>query len=499
MKNTAILGIIVMLVSSFISCTHKQIEFGIEKDIIISGKITNYDSANAPHTIEVIPIDLFDEVKYVEQVHKDGSFKVVFPIAYTQEFYLRYGNIISLLCEPGDSLYINIDNGILKSNKPQKHIIGFSDNNIGKTNALINKFQAELPNEQYIGEYQLEAERAKTPDEFKNYIKTREQSYYTFLQKFKSKNATTKLFDNWANDHLKYESWNDLMRYRWAHPLHNQEQIDSFNLPEDYFTFLQDYNMYDNHLFSATHSNFLHEFSMYASLHPKDSLQKARSIFQTQGPEKTYDVLQNMIALHASGFTKDLFLTKQYVDLLKGQQLQIFEAIYDSSFTTQSYFLNQINTRYQALKDYLSNQNTAMANFANINASIVNGLIDTISQRYKGKLIYIDFWAPWCVPCMEEIPFSKGIQEYFAKEDIVFLFLANRCKENAWKATIANQQLTGEHMLLTDDQFSVLSGLLGITGIPHYTLIDKKGNILLKDAPRPSSKDKLIAELKKYL
>ena len=100
---------------------------------------------------------------------------------------------------------------------------------------------------------------------------------------------------------------------------------------------------------------------------------------------------------------------------------------------------------------------------------------------------------------MYEMPFLKAIQEHFKNDEVVFLFLANRCNQDSWKSTIAKEELTGEHILLADDEFNVLAELLNIKGIPHYTLIDKKRNIVLIDAPRPSDKDKLIAEISKQI
>ena len=134
-----------------------------------------------------------------------------------------------------------------------------------------------------------------------------------------------------------------------------------------------------------------------------------------------------------------------------------------------------------------------------IDSVITKELLDSISSKYKNKVIYMDFWAPWCNPCMGEMPYSEKIQEHFKNDDIVFLYLANRCSEESWKATIANKNLGGEHILLTDDQFNVLSGLLGISGIPHYTIIDKKGNIVDKKALRPSDNEKLIESINRLL
>ena len=77
--------------------------------------------------------------------------------------------------------------------------------------------------------------------------------------------------------------------------------------------------------------------------------------------------------------------------------------------------------------------------------------------------------------------------------------MASRCKEQNWKATIANKNLSGEHILLNNDQYKEMTRLFGISGIPHYALINKKGEIAQYDAPRPSNRIQLINEIDKLL
>jgi thiol-disulfide isomerase/thioredoxin len=209
-------------------------------------------------------------------------------------------------------------------------------------------------------------------------------------------------------------------------------------------------------------------------------------------------ILKRMIYQNTSGFTRDLALTDFYLRVIGGQQLEEFEALYDSSFITDPYLRGVIKYEYRNLKKYLNNQQKNGANLRSINSSIVKNLVNTILAKYSGKVIYIDFWAPWCVPCMYEMPYSKELQNVYQNKEVVFLFLASRCNDS-WKATIANQKLTGEHILLRDDQFTILSAEFGIKGIPHYVLIDKKGNIVFKNAARPSQMDLLRKQIDKLL
>ncbi len=37
-------------------------------------------------------------------------------------------------------------------------------------------------------------------------------------------------------------------------------------------------------------------------------------------------------------------------------------------------------------------------------------------SNYIGKVVYLDFWASWCVPCRETFPFMNQLQEKFGKD-----------------------------------------------------------------------------------
>lgn len=100
---------------------------------------------------------------------------------------------------------------------------------------------------------------------------------------------------------------------------------------------------------------------------------------------------------------------------------------------------------------------------------------------------------------MAEMPYTKKFKKQYQGKEIIFVYLANHCEEAAWKSTIAEKKIEGEHFHLTDKQYTELSQIFEITGIPHYVLINKNGNIVNKKAPRPSSGKNLTNLIDSYL
>nr|NQU92554.1 TlpA family protein disulfide reductase [Bacteroidota bacterium] len=73
----------------------------------------------------------------------------------------------------------------------------------------------------------------------------------------------------------------------------------------------------------------------------------------------------------------------------------------------------------------------------------LNTTFEDIVKKYKGNVIYIDFWASWCKPCLEQIPFVKELQRTYKEEKIVFMFISLDCNTYTWNQLInhANQGL----------------------------------------------------------
>jgi thiol-disulfide isomerase/thioredoxin len=101
-------------------------------------------------------------------------------------------------------------------------------------------------------------------------------------------------------------------------------------------------------------------------------------------------------------------------------------------------------------------------------------LFDAMLEKFKGKVVFVDFWATWCGPCRSGIERMKPLKEEMAGKDIVFLYITGPSSPEAtWSNMIPD--IGGEHYRVNTDEWNTICGKFNISGIPHYALVDKNG------------------------
>lgn len=110
-------------------------------------------------------------------------------------------------------------------------------------------------------------------------------------------------------------------------------------------------------------------------------------------------------------------------------------------------------------------------------------------EDFKGKLVYIDFWATWCGPCRHELPFLKTLEKDYHGKKVVFVSISLDDNKGAWEKMVKEQDMKGVQLYGEGAWKSFVATNYQIRGIPTFFLIDANGNILKPNAPRPSSEE----------
>jgi len=116
----------------------------------------------------------------------------------------------------------------------------------------------------------------------------------------------------------------------------------------------------------------------------------------------------------------------------------------------------------------------------------------------RGKAVYIDFWGVGCGPCMDEIKnYTSQLHEKYKDKNIVFVNICVDSHEAEWKNSLKETGLSGTNLIAEGWTRNPVCKQYGITGIPHYIIIDVNGKIVDNNSPRPSESNRLYAELDK--
>lgn len=190
----------------------------------------------------------------------------------------------------------------------------------------------------------------------------------------------------------------------------------------------------------------------------------------------------------ASLFYNKLFKTfdkmKNYMGLIKkiGGSILILSGVI--------MFINGSFGVYKHLNDSNnSNSNSQSIDKENKNEKIMsidftlydqNGKEHKLSD-YKGKTVFLNFWATWCPPCKEEMPYIEQLYKEYNKnnKDVVILGVAspNLDREGSKEDIIEFLQQEKYTFPVVMDNNGELAYQYGISAYPTTFIIDKEGYI----------------------
>ncbi len=93
---------------------------------------------------------------------------------------------------------------------------------------------------------------------------------------------------------------------------------------------------------------------------------------------------------------------------------------------------------------------------------------------YRGKVVYLDFWASWCGPCRESFPWLSDLsREYDAQK---FVVIGVNVDQDRIKAERFLSQNSANFTILYDPEGAIAT-TYKVTGMPSAILIDRAGHV----------------------
>jgi thiol-disulfide isomerase/thioredoxin len=94
---------------------------------------------------------------------------------------------------------------------------------------------------------------------------------------------------------------------------------------------------------------------------------------------------------------------------------------------------------------------------------------------YKGKIVYVDFWASWCVPCRKSFPWMNDMQAKYQEQGLAVLSINLDAQAELAEKFL---QQTPANFAIIYDAKGTLAKKFQLKGMPSSYLFDRQGKLI---------------------
>ncbi len=412
----------------------------------VKGKIRYYRNKNVQIILYTDPVSM-KEVNFNLFVKPDGAFSTVLKIYEPTIGKFIYGSRhVDIYLEPGDDLdisfFANDFKGTLKYN--------------GK-GSVHNSFILDMRREFKNGDVETKGKiYSASAAGFKHFIRKIHKDKTKYYQK--NKKGFSSGFDNFIRSDIDYWYAYNLTNYRWENPLQygNSKPIKITDV--SYYDYVDEIGLVNDR---ALPNEF---YTYFLDLYLKDKEEEFENRGMTSmelstrylyGEVMYYYQAKRLSALARNGKLGDvIFEIKRFMD----------ECPYE--------------TYRESVKAALRESNTLLKGMTAPNFTLLDNNGRKVSLTdFKGKVIYLDFWATWCNACIRQMSNSDNLRNSFKNKDVVFIYVSLDYTESEWKNYLVRHKLPGTHLYAKGGLGSDMAKDYGVKKLPALLIIDKKGRV----------------------
>ena len=413
------------------------------------GSIKNPSRLTANFRLFAEPI-LYQEINTELKLDGKSAVSHQFDLAQPSLAELVYNKVTySLYIEPGDQLNFHFS----AEDHPNLYFTGKGGNHNNYLVLFHQKF-ADLKEEL------KDKINVATPNEFLDFMRKARGIQLEFLNSFPDQDKFSKGFLAYARAEIDYWYGFNLLNYPWEHPLYHN--LDApMKVPDNYYGFLRDISPYaEDALPNMNYTYYLRQFFDYQAEHYENE-----GLTELQLAEK---YLHGDVLFYYKAKLLSISCKRGKAAKL-GPDIAFF--LEDCPNENYNNVLRQVYNEAKGL--------TLGSKAPDFTLEDINGKSVKLSD-YQGKIVYLDFWASWCSPCVYQMKNSRTWKMNYKDKDVVFLYVSLDDKQEVWRSFVQTQGYEGIHVLAANGDVyqSQIAKLYKVKRMPAVFLIDKKGKVV---------------------
>jgi thiol-disulfide isomerase/thioredoxin len=478
-------SLMVITIVLFASCLQKNSELQ-PKRTVISGKVINM-----PENATVIQVNfcdpLSDEHRFAQDLTTSaGTFRVTHDYVFAQNLAIRYDrSFINLYVAPGDSVFLTI-NGLKFQQHPDDAVTFSGDN--AEINEQLFRWTAysyNLP----VPEFNP----AAPPAEYLQSIGQCFDAMQDTIAAYARRNEMNDFVKQWAFVDYKFVAANYMLDYK--------DKANKWRVFTDSI-----FDVYNEQNFQTMYFQYHLNVCTNALLAGNEEIRDLlnREEYKTA----FYAAVKELSEKTPEGTVRDMMLYLFARNIIN-KKPELYDSIPEmKTFFSQPVFHEKIEffvreKSANAKKPLpVTGKTLKGVSFLDAETQHVDSLPDIevlpyLVERHKNKVLYIDIWATWCGPCLEEMKYTPVLYKYFSGKEVVFVNLCLESSSENWLETVSKNHIEGENYYLDADASKSFMGTYNISGFPTYMLIDRNGQERSPVA-RPSKTSSVIEQIEAY-
>jgi thiol-disulfide isomerase/thioredoxin len=486
LKNLTKISYLVLCGVFLFACSQRERQLE-SKRTIIAGVVNNFsDNANTITVFDWNPLS--EGGRFLQNLSEsNGYFRAEHEYVFAQNLSILFANqFINLFVHPGDSVFISIDAD--KIPHDFANAITFSGNN-----AELNKELFLWTNYSYpILNFDIELDYT-SPETLLASLKREFERAQEAINLYSERVGMSDFLKNWALIDRKFIIANDLV----AREFENGDQITWSIFTDPIFDVFNENNfqtgIFQYHLGAGMHV-LVQSDAEISRLGSESDYISATRLFVEKLQEKA-----------PKGVVRDVMLFN-FLKRIINNTPELYESVPEiETFFSQNFFnieLKKLIERF-GQPQMLSETERTLSGISYLENGTIRNLpevriLNYLADKHEGKVLYIDVWATWCAPCIEEFRFAKNLYRHFEDKDVVFINLCLLSNFESWIPTIERHNIGGENYFFNMGESQLFMSDNNLQGFPSFFIIDKNREIH-RSVPRPSDTEAAIRKIESLL